>query len=334
LIGGDAGCEVASGNHGRGEYRFGAFLGSEIAVAVFRRRELAVEIAVGAELAVRVTAGMDIPEGVDVDVGVNLRGFDSLVAEHFLHVADVGTATMHVGGATVPPQMAGTGFVDAAAFEEFFDPVAKVGGTEARAVTAEEECGFPGQVVEKGAGLGEEAVEPCGGALADGEHPAFAVLALANDQSAGGGIVVAVIEVGHFRAADAGGVNGVRPRGFTKLCLIMNALGMTRFSRYLTGGVGLEVAGGEQAAVDEFVEGFEGVGDDLVPVAEGVARDVDAVAALEDAFGAVVGAVVAVFGGGGVSDETRRGSEPEAGWCGGFDGGGVGGLGPAVSTAI
>jgi hypothetical protein len=111
---------------------------------------------------------------------------------------------------------------------------------------------------------------------------------------------------------------------------------MTRFSRYLTGVVGLEVAGGEQAAVDEFVEGFESVGDDLVPVAEGVARDVDAVAALEDAFGAVVGAVVAVFGGGGVSDETRRGSEPEpeAGWCGGFDGGGVGGLGPAVITAI
>jgi hypothetical protein len=87
--------------------------------------------------------------------------------------------------------------------------------------------------------------------------------------------------------------------------------------------VGLEVAGCQQAAVDEFVEGFEGVGDDFVPVAEGVARDVDAVAALEDAFGAVVGTVVAVFGSSDVCNETRRGSETQRGRRGGFDGGGV-----------
>jgi hypothetical protein len=41
-----------------------------------------------------------------VDVGVDLRGFDPLVAEHFLDVADVGTAAMHVGGAGMSPQMA------------------------------------------------------------------------------------------------------------------------------------------------------------------------------------------------------------------------------------
>ena len=44
-----------------------------------------------------------------------------------------------------------------------------------------------GQVVEKGTGLGEVAVEPGGSALADGEHPALAVLAIAHDQGAGGG---------------------------------------------------------------------------------------------------------------------------------------------------
>jgi hypothetical protein len=60
--------------------------------------------------------------------------------------------------------MTGAGFVDAAAFEEFFDPVAKVGGAEARAVTGEEEPGFLRQVVEQRAGLGEEAIEPGGGA--------------------------------------------------------------------------------------------------------------------------------------------------------------------------
>ena len=77
-----------------------------------------------------------------MDVGVDLRGFDPLVAEHFLDVADVGTAAMHIGGTGMSPQMARTGFVDAAAFEEFFDPVADVGGAEARAVTAEKERGF------------------------------------------------------------------------------------------------------------------------------------------------------------------------------------------------
>ena len=90
--------------------------------------------------------------------------------------------------------------------QEFFDPVAEVGGAEALAVAGEEEGGFVGQVVEERAGFGEVAVEPGGGAFADGQQAAFAVLALADEQGAGGGIVVAVIEVGHFGAADAGGV--------------------------------------------------------------------------------------------------------------------------------
>ena len=38
-------------------------------------------------------------EGVDVDVGVDLGGFEPGVAEHFLDVADVGAAAVHVGGA-------------------------------------------------------------------------------------------------------------------------------------------------------------------------------------------------------------------------------------------
>jgi hypothetical protein len=38
--------------------------------------------------------------------------------------------------------MTGAGFVDAAAFDEFFDPVAQVGGADARAVAAEEEGGL------------------------------------------------------------------------------------------------------------------------------------------------------------------------------------------------
>jgi hypothetical protein len=42
-----------------------------------------------------VAAGVDFSQGVDVDVGVDLRGVDAFVAEHFLDVADVGPAAVH-----------------------------------------------------------------------------------------------------------------------------------------------------------------------------------------------------------------------------------------------
>ena len=85
---------------------------------------------------------MDFAEGVDVDVGVDLGGFHALVAEHFLDVADVCAAAVHVRGTGMPPQMACAGLVDAAAFEEFFDPVAEVGGAESGAVAAEKQGSF------------------------------------------------------------------------------------------------------------------------------------------------------------------------------------------------
>ena len=207
-------------------------------VGVFRCREFAVHVAVGAEAAVGMTTGVDLAEFLNVDVGVDLRGFHAGVAEHFLHVADVGTAAVHVGGAGMPPQMAGAGFVDAAAFEEFFDPVTEVVGGEASAVAGEEEGGFVREVVEERAGLGEEAFKPCGGALADGQHAVLAVLALADEEGAGVGIVVAVVELGHFAAANAGGVEEFEDGA------VAQAEGV--------GGVG----DGEEALDFVFVEGF------------------------------------------------------------------------------
>ena len=88
--------------------------------------------------------------------------------------------------------------------------------------------------------------------------------------------------------------------------------------------VGLEVVALEQALVDEFVERFERVGDNAVPVAEGVAGDLNSVALAQDALGAVVGPVVAVFGGHHVGDEPGCGSESERRWRGDFDRNGVG----------
>jgi len=120
-----------------------------------------------------VGGGVDGGERVDVDVGVDLGSLHALVAEHLLHIPDVSPAAVHVGGATVAEEVAGAGFVDSAVFHELLDPVAEVGRRDPRAVAAEEEGGFLRQVVEKRAGFGEEAVEPGGGALADGQHPAF-----------------------------------------------------------------------------------------------------------------------------------------------------------------
>ena len=88
--------------------------------------------------------------------------------------------------------------------------------------------------------------------------------------------------------------------------------------------VGLEVAGLEQSLVDQFVERFDGVGHDLVGVAEGVARDAHAVAAQQDVLGAVVGPVVAILRDSDVGGESRRGGQSERGRRGGFDGCGVG----------
>ena len=102
--------------------------------------------------------------------------------------------------------MAGAGFVDATASHELFDPVAKVAGGDAGAVAAEEQRGFAGQMGEMRAGIGQKALHPCGGTRADGQHPAFAAFATAHGERAAVRIVVAEVEVGHFGAADAGGV--------------------------------------------------------------------------------------------------------------------------------
>ena len=44
---------------------------------------------------------MDALEAREIDVGVNLRGADAGVAEHFLHLAQVGAAGQQVRGETV-----------------------------------------------------------------------------------------------------------------------------------------------------------------------------------------------------------------------------------------
>ena len=54
---------------------------------------------------VRVAAGMDFLKSLDADVGVDLSGVESGVAQHLLDVADVRAVLMHVGGAGMAKQM-------------------------------------------------------------------------------------------------------------------------------------------------------------------------------------------------------------------------------------
>ena len=121
--------------------------------------------------AMRMAAGVDFGESLDADVGVNLGGRELLVAEHlmlaaartlraslrsslsrsarFLYVSDVRAAFQHISGAGMTEPVARSKRRDAGLFHESGDPVAEIGGTEARAVAAEKECGFRWNVGEE-----------------------------------------------------------------------------------------------------------------------------------------------------------------------------------------
>ena len=106
--------------------------------------------------------------------------------------------------------MGRTGDFHPGLFHESGDPVADIGGTEARAVAAEEKRGFGGQVGEERPDFREVFLQPPRGAFPNRQQPALAGLALAHQQGAGGGIEIAVVETGHFRAPHAGGVENAR----------------------------------------------------------------------------------------------------------------------------
>ncbi len=52
-----------------------------------------------------VAASVDFAQSFDVDVGVNLRGFEAGVTQQLLHVANVRASAMHVGGAGVTEEV-------------------------------------------------------------------------------------------------------------------------------------------------------------------------------------------------------------------------------------
>ena len=90
------------------------------------------------------------------------------------------------------------------------------------------------------------------------------------------------------------------------------------------GFVGLEIAALKQTGMNEFVEGLADIGGGAVPMAEGVAGELNAVALANDALSAVVRAVMAVFGGQHVGHQAGVGAEAQRGRRGCLHRNGVG----------
>lgn len=115
-----------------------------------------VEVVGLIQATMRMTAGVDLAQGVDVDVSVDLRGLQTGMAQHFLNVADIRSSTMHVSGTGMTKEMAGAPHLDPAAPHQSLDPVAQRAGRNAGSIATEEQGRFVGQVGKEGSGLGEE----------------------------------------------------------------------------------------------------------------------------------------------------------------------------------
>ena len=106
---------------------------------------------------------------LDIEMGVDLGGFEAGVAEHFLDDPDVSTVAVHVGRAGVAQEVAGSRFGDAGGLHLLGNPSSDVGRGDAGGVSREDESRFAGDACHERAGLGQIAVEVLGSALTDGE---------------------------------------------------------------------------------------------------------------------------------------------------------------------
>jgi len=185
-----------------------------------------------AALFARGRAGVDLLQVVGQDVGVNLRGGEVGMAEHFLDVADVGPALEHLSGAGVAERVGGDSRGDPGLFCISGDGAPQVLPGHGRAEPAEKE-----KVQNAGdnrapgsAGVGPEQhgadafhvfAQVVEGDPADGGNTIFAPLAL--DDAHGFFLPVDVVdgEPDDFQPAQARGVEqfqkhavAVSPQGF------------------------------------------------------------------------------------------------------------------------
>ena len=149
---------------------------------------------------------MDFSQGFDVDMRVDLSRFEAFVTKHFLHVADVCTASVHVGRTGVAEEVAGASHVDAALFHEPFEPVADGPARHPLAVTAQEQGRFAGQMVKLGPCLLQVSIQPRGSSFTRRQEPGLAELSLADVERAGLRVVVIDVYPRHLKPSDSGGV--------------------------------------------------------------------------------------------------------------------------------
>lgn len=153
-----------------------------------------------------VRLGVDCGEVGNVDMGVDLSGFQSCVSKHFLHTADVCPILVHMRCTAVPERMNRPTAFDANLLEQIRHPGAEVGRCDRGSIPTEEKSPLPGLVHKHRACLEQKPVEPEGSALTHGQKPALAPFALPNQQGLHDRIVVRAVQAGQLGAADPGRV--------------------------------------------------------------------------------------------------------------------------------
>lgn len=142
-------------------------------------------------------------------MGVALGGTQAAVAEKGLDMTNIGTVVQHVGGGTVPQEVACSGFGDAgldevAAYQTRKRTLTPVGMALAR----QEKVAGVGISGDFRASLVEVAQEPIQGGPANGHHAVFAVLALIDPNPALGVIEVVKGQTGQLHFPQARAVEG------------------------------------------------------------------------------------------------------------------------------
>jgi hypothetical protein len=140
--------------------------------------------------------------------GVDAGGIESRVAEELLDDSDVGPVFVHVGGATVPQEVAASGLGDPCGFDRFGDSVAEVAGAEPFAVSAEKEGLLAHFEEEFRAGAFEVFLQPMKRSFSDGKEAVFVPFSFSDEEGLAGRIEVAEVQVGEFASPRAGGVEG------------------------------------------------------------------------------------------------------------------------------
>ena len=149
----------------------------------------------------RMGGGVDLLELADGDLGVDLRGGEFGVAEELLDKADVGPVFVHERGAGVAQEVAAAGLAQFGGVDVVAHELGEAVGREGFAQVRGEQRAVVGSSGQRGAGVGEVALDPADGAFADGDHAVFFAFALADHERAPVGIQVVEFQADQLHAA-------------------------------------------------------------------------------------------------------------------------------------